>query len=564
MAPTRSRRRPAPLVPGAQKSWLEHEHPEYVARKAQWEFAWDHYTGEVLLPEKITKYLPRKGQGESPEAYRERLDLADFGLLFGTAVDTLLGMLFGVEDEANRIWSTEDNAGLGDHADAKTVAGRLWRDANGQGVGWISTWKDSARYLTVTHDCWVFVDAAGGDAQVRILPPSCVPNWWHNGAGVLDTVLIKEEADLRGSIEAAPKHETRYLRVDARGFQRYVLNDDHTETALAGAENVGTHAYVDRQDRPIPPIFRVSLPLARYVGWLLAKRENAMFNRESERDNLLRVANFPKFNIFATGADYDRVVAALKGGANALENAKDGQGHAYTAPPSEPAAIATEVIKDKRESFTIAAFKAYGDSARAQQATATEIKQDIAGGVGAFLELLRGKLDDAENQAMHLVAQAEFSVDRKRWDAPSVERSKNFAPADVNEVIDRMRDRLFPGKQVPVGRSALIEAATQIAEWEGLTVNDKEIAAAVDVMLLQQQAGLLRDFPVGRDVKVELTLRVIESLGLVDLEAEVDTAGATKTKRRDLIRAQLEAAALEDEANKRRQAEFFAGGGGPF
>lgn len=555
----------ADAIPGAKKSWLEYEHPEYAARKAQWTFAWDHYTGEVLLEENLKKYLPRKGQGESPEAYAERLSLADFGLLFGTAVDTLLGMLFGVEDEANRVWTTEENAGLGDGADPKTVAGRLMRDADGQGVGWISTWKDCGRYLTVTHDCWVFVDSADGDARVRILPPGCVPNWWHKGKQ-LAAVLIKEEADLRGSIQDKPTCETRYLLVDAQGFQRYTLDEKtHQETALTGAENVGTHTFVDRNGKPIPPIFRVRLPLARYVGWLLAKRENAVFNRESERDNLLRVANFPKFNVFATGDDFDKIVAQLKDGANVLENAKDGPGHSYAAPESGPAAIATEVIKDKRESFTLAAFKAYGDSARAQQATATEIKQDVAAGVGAFLELLRGKLDDAENQAMYLVAQAEFSQDTKRWDAPSIERSKNFAPADVNEVIDRMQGRYYPNKQIPVGRSALIAVAKQAAEWEGVDIDEAEIAAAVDVQLLQQQVSLFRDFPLSREVKVELTLRIIEGLGLVDMDEELTMAdGTTKKPRREVIRAQLEAAALEDEAIKRRQAELFAGAGSGF
>jgi hypothetical protein len=555
----------AAVIPGSKKSWLEYEHPEYTARKAQWEFAWDHYTGDVLLPEKLTAYLPRKGQGESKEAYAERLSLADFGLLFGTAVDTLLGMLFGVEDEANRVWFTEDNAGLGDPADAKTMAGRLMRDANGQGVGWISTWKDCGRYLTVTHDCWVFVDAADGDARVRILSPMSVPNWWDKG-GLLDSVLIKEEADVRASIEAEPACETRYLKVDTLGFQRYTLDEKtHQETALTGEGNVGTHTYIDRTGHPVPPIFRAQLPLARYVGWLLAKRENAMFNRESERDNLLRVANFPKFNVFATGDDYDKVVMALKDGANVLENPKDGHGHDYAAPPSEPAAIATEVIKDKRESFTIAAFKAYGDSARAQQATATEIKQDVAGGSGAFLELLRGKLDDTENQAMYLVAQAEFSEDPKRWEAPSIERSKDFAPADVNAVIDRVQARIFGGKQIPVGRTAMIKAAAQVAEWEGIDVDEPEISAAVDVLLTQQNQSLFRDFPLGTDMKVELTLRLIESLGLVDLEEEVLQADGTTTKpRRDVIRAQLQQAALDEEAAKRRQAELFAGTGSGF
>jgi hypothetical protein len=543
--------------------WLEYEHEEYAERKAQWQFAWDHYTGEVLLPSRIKTYVPKKGQGESNEAYQERLDLADFELLFGTATDTLLGMLFGVEDDAARVWFTEENAGLGDPTDPKTVAGRLTRDADGKGVGWIGTWKDGGRYLTVTHTCWCFVDAADGDARVRILPPMSVPLWFEK-SGRLAAVLVKESADVRTSIEQKPGCEPRYLLIDTGGWQRYRLDEkNHTAVPLTGPGDKGTHTYVDRNDQPTLPIFRARLPLARYVGWLLAKRENAIFNRETERDNLLRVANTPKLNVFAEGDEFTKVAQAIKDGANVLENAKDGHGHAYAAPDSAPAAIATEVLKDKREAFTIAAFKAYGDSARAQQATATEIKQDIAAGVGAFLELLRGAVDDMENQALWLVAQAEFSMDRKRWEAPHVERSKDFAPADVNAVIDRVQARIFGGKQIPVGRTAMIKAAAQVAEWEGIDVDEPEISAAVDVLLTQQNQSLFRDFPLGTDMKVELTLRLIESLGLVDLEEEVLQAdGTTKKPRREVIRAQLQQAALDEEAMKRRQAELFAGVGG--
>src|SRR5438034_4075083 len=69
----------APTVdPGRKKSWLELTHPDYDSLYPKWLFAWEHYTGLVLDPNRITDYLPRKVQAETENAYAERTGLADY------------------------------------------------------------------------------------------------------------------------------------------------------------------------------------------------------------------------------------------------------------------------------------------------------------------------------------------------------------------------------------------------------------------------------------------------------------------------------------------------------
>src|SRR5437660_966454 len=78
-----------PILTGLRQSWLVKVHPEYAANVDKWSYALEHYTGEVLAPDKVIKYLPRKQQAESIEGYRERTGLADYTPHFSTVVDSL-------------------------------------------------------------------------------------------------------------------------------------------------------------------------------------------------------------------------------------------------------------------------------------------------------------------------------------------------------------------------------------------------------------------------------------------------------------------------------------------
>jgi hypothetical protein len=547
---------------GAQRDvWLEYEHPGYVALRPQWVYATDHYTGRVVNEAKISGYLIKRSQGESDKSYRERCNLADYTPHFGTLVDTLAGMLFAAEGKATRNWQDpETKAGLGDPEDPTSPAARLIRDADGKGTGWQTMWRNVAIELIVNHCLWMMVDAEDGKPVLKWLRATAVPNWLEGRHGPEEVVVLEVE-DVRGSLKDKPGSTKQYLVLTAAGWQRYQVTEagDVVEVLEPGYGQ-GTFTYLDRDGRSTLPIFAVELPLNRHVGYLLARKANAIFNQESARDHILRVANFPRLNVFGTEAQLERLKVALAAGENTLENDPiAGKGHAYIAPDSGPANVATEVLKRKVEELWITGFKMYGDSAR--EKTATEVSQDVAAGVGAFLQLLKTALDDAENHAFYLLEQAEYSLDKTRWGGAMVERSDDFAPFDPEATLDRMRTRYFGTTGViPVGRSALIEAAKQAAQYDGLPVDEAEIAAAVDAQLLGDVIDKLDTLDVTPGmVKARLALRLIASTGIVSAEETVKIGDQEDKKLIDILLTEAEGLAQAAEDNKRRMAEL-----GPF
>src|SRR5437588_1954277 len=162
-----------PVITGLRQSWLSRVNPEYARYVDQWTWALEHYSGQVLDADRVMRYLPRKQQAESIEAYRERTALADYTPHFATVVDSLAGMLFSTEGDTRRDWGA-----LGDEEDQNTTAGRLWANADGAGAAWLTVWKQCTVDLLVVHKAWVLVDAdADGQSRVVLLPITAVRNW---------------------------------------------------------------------------------------------------------------------------------------------------------------------------------------------------------------------------------------------------------------------------------------------------------------------------------------------------------------------------------------------------
>jgi hypothetical protein len=162
--------------------------------------------------------------------------------------------------------------------------------------------------------------------------------------------------------------------------------------------------------------------------------------------------------------------------------------HGFIAPSAEPARIATDVLKRKIEEFYVSAFRAYEDSAR--EKTATEVRQDVSSGVGAFLQLLKAAIDDAENEAFWRIEQINYPERRELWFTSRVERSDTFLPIDVDSAIETLRKRYFGETAVvPAGKAARISAAKQIAAWDGVVVDEKELEAMVMLGLILEHLG---------------------------------------------------------------------------
>ena len=554
----------APVVgPDKNASWLDWQHPLYKEMLERWQLTQDFYLGEPADPDCAKKYLIKRFQGEPEQAYQERLKTADFTPHLGTLLDTLAGMLFGVEDRTVRVWTEEDAInGLGDPNEPGTPGHRLFHDADGKGTAWKTLWREFTLDILVFQYMWVLVDTNNELPVVKLVSPTVVPNWL-DGANGATSVLMCESSDARASLEDKPEKVKTYIRWELNGWTRWI-KDSEGQPQLIGPG--GAYRYADRNGQPTLPIFRVELPMRRYISWLLAKKAQVLYNQESVRDFGLRISAFSKLLVnIADRKQLDELKAMLARGENVLpvDNLAKAM-HAYINPPSEPIVAHGEVLTKKIEDYWMSGFKMYADAAA--QKTATEIKQDVASGVGAFLQLLAAAVDDAENGALYRLEQAEFGESPNRWGVARVERPDDFSTMDLSMVLDKMKARyLGEAGMIPVGRSALIQLAKDAAQFDGLPVDQAEIEAAVDSMLLKNAIADLQTLNVTPPVvKARLAMRLVAAMGLIDPEEVIEMSDGEKQKLMDVMMTQAEELANVADKQFRMQAEMppFQGGFG--
>lgn len=537
------------------RSWLDLRNAGYDG--VRWNYARDHYTGDLLLPDRLMNYLIKKSQGETDDAFKERMSLADYTPVFPAVVDSLAGMLFAREGEANRIYTKEGekNGPLGVLADHQSQLSRLWRDADGDGNGWLTLFKLLAAELTVTHKSWMLVDAGqDGNPTVKLIPAADVVNWRYEN-GVLVEALLRECSDTRTSIKDDKKLEEQYIYFMVDGWERWGINSKGEPVSLSP---LSPYAYEGPGAVPTLPIFPVHIPLRRPIGWLLAKKANAIFNQESARDWLLRSCNFPRLVLFADDDLMGELLETLKKGGTVLQTKTDGTAHAFIAPDSGPATVATDVLKRKVEEFYVTAFREYGNAAA--QKTATEVKQDVASGVGAYLQMLKAALDDAENNALWRLEQSLWPNDKSKWYVCSTERSDDFAPLDADSMMKSMKERYWPQTEaIPLGVKGLTAVAKTIAEHDGVLIDEDQLEAAITLHEITKQlaAGGAMDIPA--EVRAEALNAFLVSTGIVDSDKMPELS---PEEQNTLIKTIMDKArALGEAADtvKLREAETFPG-----
>lgn len=543
-------------LPSVKKqSWLRYEHPEYTRNKTRWQYVRDHYTGEVIEAGKIIAYLKQRVTGETPETYKERCDLADYTPHFSECVESLAGMISAVEGDANRTFLDENGKGLGKIDDPATPIGRLWQKAGPDG-GYLTIMKNLAIELTHSHMAWLFVDPGKKESTIKVLPALMVQNWADDGS----EALIIESVDTRSSLMDAPSMQTQWLHITTRGWQRYT--EDKNGDPLKVGEP-GVWAFESHNGTPIIPLVQVRLPMKRPIGYQQARKANVIFNKESVRDFGQRIAGFQKLVVAADDTLYAKLETAISAGANLLQEdpANAGGGHRYIGPDPAPATSLTETIKQNVADFKATFHKAYDDSAA--QKTATEVRQDVGSGTGAFLQLLKAGLDDAENGALMLLEQAEFPNDRGKWFIARVERSDDFVPVDINAVQAESAKLAFgEGKAVPMGATARIALAKEIAENRGAKIDPDELDAHVRISTMIEilESAPTSGLVIPAETKADMVVMAVQAAGLLPKDAEEQMADGTKKPKRDVIRAAaLKLIKAADDA-KAREAEAISGG----
>lgn len=457
---------------GAQH-WVDHRHPEWMDNHEKWEYVMDHYTGAVLDDDKIRKYLVRRSNGEALEAYNERINVAKYNPHIASIIESLAGVLFTVDIKTER-----DFGPLGDHDDRSSQAGMLWADANSDGDAWLKVYRKLAIHVMLTRKQWVLVQPRTIEdpaPDVRIISPLSVVNWYESG-GRMSQVLVMYLVDTRTSVADPPSHRYEYQLYGIDGWARYAkVKNGNSETVVE--IDSGSYSYVDRNGKPVLPIFRVDLPLTRDVGYIAAKSYNATWNAVSLRDFVIRSANSPFMVSGGNDEEFNSIGDSIEEGARLLQEGENANTR-FIAPSSEPANVATTTINDDIVELYTAMSRDYGDSA--VEKTATEVRQNVGTGIGAFLNLLKTTIDEAETKAIHLISQQQGYTGDAAFEG-FVQRTDDFKPFDVDAEIDRLTTRYWgPTGTVPVGVEGEVEVAARINEWNGLPVDRDAIREEVE------------------------------------------------------------------------------------
>lgn len=467
--------------------WLKQTSSYYDAHVDGWEVAEDHLSGAAGT-DQVHRYLKQKEQGESDEAYGVRQEIADYTPHYMRAVISLAGMVFAQEDEAERSWGED---ALGAPEAEGSIMRRLSRDADGKGTNWETLFKQAAIDIIAKREIWCIAEgvrrAEDGTAidsgSIRIIPPESVYDVVEKDGRPVE-VKVKSERDTRESVKQEEAIEEEFFVYTLGGYEVWQSGEgEGSATRVGGAPyggegNPGFRYYATPDaNTAVLPIFRVEAPIRTNVGYLMAKKATAIYNMESARDWHLWASCFARLviesveNSDSPAATFDerwsRTLELMMEGSTVMPGPAQ-----YISPPMDGATVRNETIDRKIEDFYHTFFQSYGDAA--QERTATEIQQDARSGVAAYLGLLAGALDEAENGALWRLEQINFPGEPERWDTSHVRRQRDFSPVDVEAAIEGLTTRWVGDAPLPLTEGVAARVVQQVAKQDGVSVSEEE------------------------------------------------------------------------------------------
>lgn len=442
----------------------EHQHPEYAKNMEAWETTRDVYLGAEGVGRNVTQYIPQRSIGEARENYDERLRLAHYSGLLGAIVDALIG-LWSRKPPEEDTWGELGEKGEDGKVPFDSVAKRILDDADRKGMTWGNHRRARACWSLVYKEVYTLIDTnrepTSGNVSraearsldirpyVKLISPLNVLDWVEVDGRKID-VVIREAVDSRPSLDAgAGELSATFLRLSLDGWKRYRLNSSGVPEIVAGGS--GSYRYYSQDGRRCLPLVCSRLPTPRYAAFNLARIVLAIVNHDSHLDSLMRAGALAQF--LAVQGDDEEIRNNIRGGEKILPyppnmNTPEFVGHLMTS-----AEHLEKRLASLGDQFWRAAMYEFSDSP--VEKTATQIEQQWASGVGAFLALLSGAMQESENAEKWLLYQAVNPQQSGRIDPDSVgitTFSENFRVEDVISEMTRLRDLLFGiGERIPVG-----------------------------------------------------------------------------------------------------------------
>jgi hypothetical protein len=476
--------------------WLKQTHPDYHERR--WRVIKRHLHGGIL--DNLSEHLVRKRQGEADQEFKSRADIASYVPHFQRAVLALAGMITQNEKDAERGWWD----GLGTPEEMDTPVGRLWQDIDGQGTDWPVLKTQALVDLTGFQKIWTLVEGverlgdertqanARNDGSVTIMSPLAVKDWVRDDTGRLVEVKVEVEVDSRGSVMEDSSKQTRYHVYKLSGYQVWAEGQDgpvNISAQVSGQAEGGTipygpdgFTYTGQHGRDTLPIYPTRVPVRAPVGYMMAKFAEWLFNFRNTRNFHLWASALARMYSDMTDDSghfdedlFEKMQDLLKQGSKFFPKEIG-----YAAPPMDGAEVRNQTLEKEKEDFYSVFFQSYGQVAT--ERTATEIRQDIAQSVGAYLTLQTEALDEWENDMLLRLGQVNApDAGLETWNQAFVSRNTDFAELAVMETLQELRQGSFEGGQVPMGQTAKANAAKTWLNANDVDFDEQEVEDAVRV-----------------------------------------------------------------------------------
>ena len=101
---------------------------------------------------------------------------------------------------------------------------------------------------------------------------------------------------------------------------------------------------------------------------------------------------------------------------------------------------------------------------------------------------------------------------------------------------------------VPTGRAGRVAVAKKIALWDAISIDDEQVEAAVDMHILRENLDSLRELPIPPQVKAEMVVRLMVTMGIIDPTKEIELDDGEKRLLVDLVREKAEEIAEQSDA----------------
>jgi hypothetical protein len=474
--------------------WLNNTHKKYHGER--WKIIKRHLHGTIV--DNLDSALIRKRQGESKQEYLSRTDVASYVPHFQRAVLALAGMIIQNEKDAERSWSD----GLGSFGDMETPAGRLGEDLDGEGTAWDVVKTQALVDSIGFQEIWTLVEGvdrtgpsqadARSDGSVKTMSPLAVKDWVRDRTGRLIEVKVKSTRDPRTTVKDKPREQDIYTVYKTNGYEIWASEGDSavnisgqmSPQAEGGTIPYGPNGfqYQTRDGRAALPVYKTEVPVRAPVGYMMALFSEWLFNFRNVRNFHLWSSALARSFIEATDDNgrfdeelFQKVQDLLQEGSRFFPTELG-----YAAPPMDGAEVRNQTLKDEREDFYSVFFQSYGQVAT--ERTATEIRQDIAQSVGAYLTLQTESLDEWENDMMWRLAQVNLpEASPDTWSDSSIQRNTDFSELSINETLREMRQGAFETGQVPLGATGKAEVAKTWAQAHNIEVDEEEIESATRI-----------------------------------------------------------------------------------